>query len=181
MGSNKKRRLLFFLPVVLFLVFAGIAGVFLLTDRDPRAIQTGMINKKIFDFDLSAPEGISAGLKRADLIGKVTLVNFFASWCTPCLAEHPFLMELSQKRKVHVVGINYKDMKGASWLKKHGNPFSRVGGDPKGRVALDWGLAGVPETFIVDKKGHIRFHHKGPLTPDLINNRILPLVERLKK
>jgi cytochrome c biogenesis protein CcmG, thiol:disulfide interchange protein DsbE len=130
--------------------------------RDPTKVPSPLIGQAAPAFALPTPEG--GTLAAADLAGPV-LVNFWASWCTPCLQEHPLLMELARSG-VAIVGINYKDepQAAAQWLARHGNPFSRIARDVDGRAGLDWGVYGVPETFVLDAAGVIRHKHIGPLT-----------------
>ena len=114
--------------------------------------------------------------------GRVSLVNVFASWCAPCRVEHPVLNALSRSNRVPIYGINYKDRPEAarSWLAELGNPYIRIGADD-GRVGIEWGVYGVPETFVVDREGRIRYKHVGPLTRDDIERKILPLIAKLEK
>ena len=150
---------------------------------DPKTIPSALIGKPAPAFALSSPGGLGPGLSNTDLIGKVTLVNVFASWCVPCLAEHPLMMRLAKNRSITVVGINYKnkDDQAVAWLKENGNPYARIGADRDGRVSIDWGVYGVPETYVLDRQGIIRFKHVGPVTPRVLKTKILPLIERLKK
>ena len=142
-----------------------------------------MLNKPIPAFSLDPPAGLEKGLSDADIKGRVTIVNVFASWCGPCLVEHPILMELAKDSRVQLVALNYKNdpKKAVAWLKEHGNPFSRVGSDRVGTVAVEWGVYGVPETFIVDAGGIIRYRHAGPLTPKLVREEVRPVLEKLLK
>lgn len=179
-------RLRFILPVAIFLALAAVLAVLLLDiqtgKHDPRAIPSPLIGKPAPVFALPAPAGLSGDDKPYDYKGKVTVVNVFASWCIPCVAEHPYLTGLAQDKTLSVIGINYKDKDAdaAAWLARHGNPYLRVGADRDGRVAVDWGVYGVPETFIVDKAGVIRFKHVGPLTPTVIEQDMKPLLAKLK-
>jgi cytochrome c biogenesis protein CcmG/thiol:disulfide interchange protein DsbE len=174
-------RLIYFLPVLVFAFIAGIAAVFMLSGKDPRQVGSNLVGKPAPEFSLPALPGQVAGLSRKDLSGKVTVVNFFASWCAPCLIEHPFLMTLRNRPGIRLVGINYKDKPkdAVAWLKRHGNPYARIGADVSGRVGIDWGLSGVPETFIVDRAGIVRFQHIGPLTPDVIKNKLMPALQAI--
>ena len=176
-------RLVYFLPVLVFAFIAGIAAVFMLSGKDPRQVGSNLVGKLAPEFALPALPGQAAGLTRKDLDGRVTVVNFFASWCAPCLIEHPFLMRLSKRQGIRLVGINYKDKPGdaAAWLKRHGNPYTRIGADRSGRIGIEWGLSGVPETFIVSRTGVIRFQHIGPLTPDVIRDKLLPALREAVK
>lgn len=185
--SSLRRRLVVALPLILF---AGLAAVFLLRlyGGDPSRLPSALIGKEVPDFkmepladlvsDGKPVEGFSSGLLYGN---KVSLVNVWASWCVPCRAEHPYLMELAKRPDIQVIGLNYKDKPANArrFLGTHGNPYERVGVDPNGRVSVDWGVYGVPETFIVDKKGIIRFKQIGPLTQDSLK-RFLPQIEAAK-
>lgn len=177
------KRLLFLLPVLVFLVVAGYLLWGLAPDRDPSDIPTAMIDKPTPDFDLAAVPGLEVpGLATGDLArGEVVMVNFFASWCVPCRAEHGYLTELVEETGVPLYGINHRDKPedAAAWLAELGNPYARIGADP-GRAAVEWGVTGVPETFIVDGAGRIRYHHRGPLVPDIIDSQVKPLLEELR-
>lgn len=176
------KRLLFILPL---LVFAGVAVYFGFgLTRDPSKIPSALIDKPIPEFAL--PEIAATGkpaLTSATLKGEVALVNVFASWCAPCRIEHPIFMRLARDNAVPIYGISYKDKAedSAKWLRELGNPFKAIGWDFDGRIAIDWGVYGVPETFVVDKTGTIRFKHVGAVTPDVLNGKILPLIEELKR
>ncbi|MGQ9364750.1 DsbE family thiol:disulfide interchange protein [Azospirillum sp. ST 5-10] len=179
------RRLLFLLPLLL-LVGIGVA-FFVGFKRDPREIPSVLIDKPVPAFQLPGLPGRdkegAGGLASGDLRGDVTLVNVFASWCVPCKQEHPIVTRLSRELKIPVHGINYKDKTedAQAWLARNGDPYARVGADLEGRVAIDWGVYGVPETFVVDRQGRIRYKHTGPLTPEAVETTILPLVETLRK
>ncbi len=177
------KRLLFLLPVLIFLVVAGYFLWGLGPERDPKNIPTVMIDKPTPSFDLAAVPGLDApGPATADLAqGQVVMVNFFASWCVPCRAEHPFLTALVEETGVPLYGINHRDKPedAAAWLAELGNPYARIGADP-GRAAVEWGVTGVPETFIIDGEGRIRYHHRGPLVPDVIEQQVRPLLEELR-
>jgi cytochrome c biogenesis protein CcmG/thiol:disulfide interchange protein DsbE len=122
-------------------------------------------------------------LKTADLHGQVALVNVFASWCVPCRVEHPILMRLAEKDGVQIYGINYKDDAVAArrWLDQLGNPFARIGVDGNGRAAIEWGVTGVPETFVIDRDGRVRYRHVGPIQARDLDATILPLLRTLAR
>lgn len=176
-ASRKPRlRLLVLLPLI---VFGGLAALFFtrLVEGDPSRVPSALIGRAVPAFDLPPLEGLSRdgaavpGLATADLkAGKVMLVNVWASWCGPCRQEHPLLVQLAKDSRVEVVGINYKDTpeNARRFLGALGNPFSRVGADINGRVGIDWGVYGVPETFVVAGDGTIRHKHIGPLTPEAL-------------
>jgi cytochrome c biogenesis protein CcmG/thiol:disulfide interchange protein DsbE len=176
------KRLLFLLPVAVFAVVAGYFLVGLAPERDPSAVPTAMIDKPTPDFDLPAVPGLEVpGLAAADLAGdEVVMVNFFASWCVPCRAEHAHLTALAERSGVPLYGINHRDKPedAAAWLAELGNPYRRIGAD-SGRAAVEWGVTGVPETFVIDGAGRIRYHHRGPLVPEVIEREVEPLLRAL--
>ena len=174
------RRLLVILPLAASII-VGAALAWSLT-RNPREIPSALVGKPVPAFDLPAVEGRSAGLSSADLAGEVSLVNVFASWCTACREEHPLFLELKAEGSVPIHGLNYKDKPAdaAGWLNTLGDPYARAGADRDGRVAIDWGVYGVPETFVVSAEGRIVHKHIGPLTRRDLDETILPLVERLR-
>ncbi len=178
-----RRRLLYLVPAIVFGVIAGYFLWGLITDRDPRAIPSVMIDQPVPEFDLAPIEGMEGpGLKTADLTGgQVTLVNFFASWCLPCLAEHAFLIELAERDGVRLVGINYKNEpeEARTWLTQLGNPYAQIGADTTGRVGIEWGVYGLPETFMIDKRGRIRYRLVGPIDARVLEREILPRLRKL--
>lgn len=171
--------------VVAFFLLRGLA-------LKPREIPSALIDKPVPSFVLPAIAGRPPGLSSADLRGQVTVVNIFASWCVPCRAEHPMLMALQRSGRAPVHGINYKDNEeGAlNWLKRLGDPYVGVGADKDGRVAIDWGVYGIPETFVVNAEGRIVCKHIGPLNrykgedgkmTDDMAQKILPAVAAAKR
>ena len=150
---------------------------------NPREIPSALIGKPVPEFSLPPVQGRSLGLASSHLKGEVSLVNVFASWCVACRDEHPLLMELAKSDAVPIHGLNYKDRPAdaAEWLDVLGDPYRRTGADLDGRVAIDWGVYGVPETFVVDADGRIAFKQIGPVTEEVMSREILPLIERLKK
>jgi cytochrome c biogenesis protein CcmG, thiol:disulfide interchange protein DsbE len=172
-AAPRRARLLYLLPAI---VFAGLALLFLarLFAGDPSRVPSALIGRPVPDFSLAALDGLQAGgqpvpgLSSQDLKGKTTVVNVWASWCAPCRQEHPLLVELAKDPSIRVVGINYKDNpeNARRFLGALGNPFAAVGVDPNGRTAIDWGVYGVPETFVIGPDGRIRHKHIGPLTPE---------------
>ncbi len=178
------RRLLFILPLAIFLVAGGFFIWGLNPDRDPSAIPSVLIDQPAPDFRLAPIEGLdSGGLTTADLGGdEVTLVNFFASWCLPCRAEHPVLLRLAQEAGLRVVGINYKDKPedARAWLEELGNPYARIGADETGRAGIEWGVTGVPETFIIDRAGRIRYRQVGPIHANQLEHEIWPRLRALQ-
>jgi cytochrome c biogenesis protein CcmG, thiol:disulfide interchange protein DsbE len=179
------QRTLYLLPAVIFvLLIAGFAKSFYDRERgvDPTVLPSPLINQPAPQFKLPPLVAGKPGFSTADLSGHVSLVNAFASWCAPCREEHPVLDALARLRRVPIYGIDYKDKQEAarSWIAELGDPYTRIGADD-GRVGIDWGVYGVPETFIVDKSGRIRYKHVGPLTAGDVEQTILPLVARLEK
>jgi cytochrome c biogenesis protein CcmG/thiol:disulfide interchange protein DsbE len=174
------KRLLFLLPLAAFLILAVYLG-FGLT-RDPQKLPSALIDKPAPAFVLAPVPGLDRpGMSSEALKGDVTLVNVFASWCQPCRIEHPIFMRLAREGNVPLLAINYKDKAedARKWLGELGNPYRAVGHDLDGRVGIDWGVYGVPETFVVDRAGAIRFKHVGPVTPAALDE-MLRLVEHLR-
>lgn len=179
--SARRRYVLYLLPV---LAFAGVAVAlgWGLT-YDPSKIPSVLIGKPVPEFALPPVHGRTLGLASTDLMGEVSLVNVFASWCTACRAEHPLFMRLKAEGVVPIHGLNYKDRPedAARWLDRLGDPYTRTGADLDGRVGIEWGVYGVPETFVIGKDGTIAYKHIGAITPQALSETILPLVERLGK
>jgi cytochrome c biogenesis protein CcmG/thiol:disulfide interchange protein DsbE len=179
--KNSGRVLLLLLPLV---VLAGLIAVFAVSlNRDPSLIQSVLIDKPAPQFTLPAVTGTGVeGFDTAALAGEVTVVNVFASWCIPCRDEHAVLTALKQASGVRLFGINQKDApeNAAAFLSELGNPYDAIGADANGRVSIDWGVYGVPETFVVDAKGVIRFKHVGPLSMEDIEAEMLPAVARAR-
>ena len=170
------RRLLFLMPIAAFLV-VGLLFYSGLNQGPPELLPSPLIGKSAPDFMLPAMDAGTPGFARADLgAGHVTVVNFWASWCAPCRVEQPILEALAAQKGVALYGIVYKDepAKARAFLDELGNPFSRLIVDASGRSAIDWGVTGVPETFVVDGKGIIRQHYSGALTQEDLVGRILP-------
>lgn len=145
-------------------------------------LPSALIGRPVPEFVLPPISGRQDGLSSTDLKGRVSLVNVWASWCVPCRAENPLLVGLAKAGTVPIFGINYKDRAEAAraFLRELGDPFARIGADVSGRVAIDWGVYGVPETYVLDAGGHIAFKHVGPLTRQILDNEILPVIARLQ-
>ena len=172
--------LLVLLPLALFLGLAVALGWGL--TRDARKIPSALIGKAVPEFALPAVQGRTHGLSTEDLRGEVSLVNVFASWCVACRAEHPLLMRLAAEGRVPIHRLNYKDQPehAARWLDRLGDPYTRTGADLEGRVAIEWGVYGVPETFVVSKDGRIAYKHIGPITQQDLTRTIEPLIRELQ-
>ena len=178
------KRVLLLLPIAVFAILVGAFIWGLAPDRDPRRVPSAMVDKPAPDFDLPSVVGLEIpGLKTGDLNGEVTLVNFFASWCIPCRIEHPLWMDLAAQGDLNLVAINYRDKPAdaVAWLAELGNPYSRIGADRNARTGIDWGVSGVPETYIIDPSGRIRYQHIGPMQLQDYEETIRPMIEDLKK
>jgi len=178
---RRGQRLVFAIPLFALIALAAFLAVGL--GRDPRLIPSPLIGRPVPAFDLPPVQGRSLGLASRDLKVEVSLVNVFASWCVACREEHPLFMQLARDRVVPIHGLNYKDRPADAerWLNEMGDPYTRTGADLDGRVAIDWGVYGVPETFVIDRAGRIAYKHIGPVNPDVLNNKILPLIEKLRE
>ena len=178
--DQRSSKLIVLLPVV---VFAIVGSVFLwgLLNWDDR-LPSPLINQSVPEFDLPPINGMQNGLSSANLRGEVSIVNVWASWCVPCRIEMPLLNELAATGTVTIHGINYKDdpEQAKAFLVELGDPYTRIGADRSGRVAIDWGVYGLPETFVIDKKGRIAYKHIGPFNQRSLEQDILPVVQRLQ-
>jgi cytochrome c biogenesis protein CcmG/thiol:disulfide interchange protein DsbE len=179
-APERRWRLAGYLPLAVFFVMAVFLGIGL--TLNPRDIPSPLIGKPVPEFSLPPVKGRTLGLATADLKGQVALVNVFASWCVACREEHPVLMDLGKKGIVPIHGLNYKDKPAdaQAWLDELGDPYTRTGADISGRVAIDWGVYGVPETFVVDRNGVIAYKQIGPITPKALEETILPLIRKLQ-
>ena len=177
------KRWFYALPVIGFLVLAYFL-FHSLFGQPPDLLPSALIDKPAPDFDLAAIDNQSPGFARADLAsGHVTVVNFFASWCVPCRAESPQLMALSRMPGITLYGIDYEERQpgaGRAFLDEHGNPFSRIVADPHGAAGINWGVYGVPETYVVDGKGVVRFKLVGQLTAGALTGQLLPEIEKAR-
>ncbi|GGB39041.1 thiol:disulfide interchange protein [Roseibium aquae] len=188
-AETGKRRVpvLVLLPLVVFLALAGLFLFQLTMGNDPSEIPSALINEPVPETQLPPVEGLVKagapvpGFSREDLLGQVTVVNVFASWCAPCRQEHPLLEDLATRDGFQMIGINYKDKpeNARRFLGSLGNPYDLVGADDRGRAAIDWGVYGVPETFIVDASGIIRYKFIGPLDPERYRGVFLPELDKV--
>ena len=176
-----KERLKYLLPLAVLLVLAGFfyRGLSL----NPAQLDTVLLNQPMPQFDLPAIPGRDRGLKTEDFIGQVSLINIFGSWCVACLQEHPFLKRIDEENLIPLYGIDWREENPADaqkWLARHGDPYDLIGADPDSEVAIDLGVTGAPETFVVDAKGVIRYKHIGPLNADIWDETLSPLIEKLR-
>jgi cytochrome c biogenesis protein CcmG/thiol:disulfide interchange protein DsbE len=171
----------FLLPLGIFLVLVLFLAVGL--RLNPREIPSPFIDKSAPTFNLPQLHDATQQFSPQQMQGKVWLLNVWASWCVSCRQEHPVLMDFSKQGLVPILGLNYKDGRedGIQWLAKFGNPYSLSAFDGNGRVGIDYGVYGVPETFLIDKQGLIRHKHVGPLTPQVIKEKLLPLIQELNR
>ncbi len=178
-----QRRLFYLLPLAVFLILALYFAIGL--TRDPGVLPSALIDKPAPDFILAPIEGgPGRGFSTTDLKGQgVTIVNVYASWCLPCRVEHPLITRLAKMKLAKVYGLNYKDRPkdALRWLAELGDPYAASGADTKGRTAINFGVYGVPETFIIDTTGTIRYRHVGPLTPEILNNTIVLLIKKFSQ
>lgn len=172
------------LAVLPFAVFMALAGTFLfqlLSGRDASVVPSALIGAPAPDTVLPPLEGSGLpGFGPSQFAGKVTLVNVWASWCAPCRQEHPLLMQLAADERIAIAGLNYKDRpeNARRFLGELGNPYSAIGIDDSGRAAIDWGVYGVPETFLVGPDGTILYKHVGPFTAEIVTTRLLPEIDK---
>lgn len=175
------------LPLLVFLGLAGWYGMGLMLGEEDRALPSALLDRPVPEFALPPLRTGEDGLDRAAVLALAAekgplLVNVFASWCLPCRAEHPLLMQL-QKDGVTILGLNQKDApeNGRAFLKTLGDPYARIGADRDGKASIEWGVYGVPETFVVDRKGVIRHRHVGALDEDVLRKTLRPLLDELRK
>jgi len=169
------------IPFAIFVVLVAFLWVGL--SRDPSVVPSPLLGKPAPTFRLAQLHKPGEWLQNDDLKGKVWLLNVWASWCVSCRVEHPLLLQLARTNLVPVYGLDYKDKpdQALAWLAQNGDPYTSSIVDPDGRVGIDYGVYGVPETFLIDKAGVIRYKQIGPLTPEALNEKILPLVRELQK
>jgi cytochrome c biogenesis protein CcmG, thiol:disulfide interchange protein DsbE len=170
----------FLIPLAIFIVLVVFLAIGL--DLKPREVPSPLIDKPAPAFSLSRLDDPARAIGLQDLRGQVWLLNVWASWCVACLEEHPVLVEFSRSGGVPIYGLNYKDKRqdAAAWLGRHGNPYTASIVDGDGRVGIDYGVYGVPETFVIDKQGVIRYKHIGPVNREVLDRTIMPLVRKLQ-
>jgi cytochrome c biogenesis protein CcmG/thiol:disulfide interchange protein DsbE len=169
----------YLIPLAVFGLLVAFFAVGL--TRDPREVPSPLVDKPAPAFKLAQLHEPQLAFAPEDMKGKVWLLNVWASWCVSCRVEHPLLVEMAKTRVVPIVGLNYKDKRddGVQWLAKFGNPYALSAYDVDGRVGIDFGVYGVPETFVIDKQGVVRYKQIGPITPEALEKKILPLIRKL--
>ena len=160
------KKQLLILPSIFFLLILLIFFYLLITDRNPTEIPSNLLDKNVPKFETKSLLKDKKFISSKEFGNEIILVNFFATWCMPCRDEHIYIKRFSNEKEIKVIGINYKDnpKKAIQWLKELGNPYTDVAVDKSGRIAIDWGVYGIPETFIVNSKGIIKYRHVGPVT-----------------
>ena len=171
----------FALPLAIFVVLLVLLGIGL--KLDPREVPSPLIGKPAPHFELPELHQAAKTFSERDMLGKVWVLNVWASWCVSCREEHPVLLDLAASGAVPIYGLNYKDKRedGLAWLKGMGDPYRLSIYDFDGRVGIDYGVYGVPETYVIDKAGVIRYKRIGPLTPQIVKEKVLPLVQELDR
>jgi len=176
-------RLFFFLPFAIFVIIGIYLGVGL--TNDPSKLPVVLAGKIAPNFSLAPLKGRdNRGFSNNDLTGKISLLNFWGSWCISCKVEHSFLMKLKTSNAIQINGINWREKNvdsGFQWLKRFGDPYNFVGVDPNSKAAIGFGVTGAPETFLIDADGRIRFKHVGPLNQKIFDEKIVPLITTLQK
>ena len=160
------KKQLLIIPFILFLLILLVFFYLLIIERNPSELTSNLLNKNVPKFESESLLKNKNFVSSEEFGNEIVLVNFFATWCKPCRDEHKYIKRFSNEKKIRVVGINYKDnsKKTSEWLKKLGNPYSDIPIDKNGRIAIDWGVYGIPETFVVNSKGIIKYRHVGPIT-----------------
>ena len=165
-----KKKITIF-PLIIFIFILAFLFNIILLDRDPSSLPSNLINKSIPQFKTTSLLKDKQFISEKEFTSEVILVNFFATWCKPCLKEHEYINRFANEKKIKIIGINYKDdsKKTIEWLKKLGNPYSAIAVDSNGRIAINWGVYGIPETFIVNSEGIIKHRHVGPINEKIYN------------
>ena len=175
------KKHLLIIPSILFLIILLSFFYLLLIERNPSEIPSNLLNKKVPSFETSSLIKNKNFISSNEFGNEIILVNFFATWCKPCRDEHPYIKRLAYEKKIKIIGINYKDNpeKAINWLKKLGNPYSDIPLDKSGKIAIDWGVYGIPETFVVSQDAVIKYRHVGPITNN-IYKKIILLINDIK-
>ena len=175
------KKQLFIIPFILFLLILLTFFYLLIIERDPSAIPSNLLDKNIPKFETESLLRKERFISSKEFGNEIILVNFFATWCLPCRDEHIYIKRFSNEKEIRIIGINYKDnsKKTIQWLKNLGNPYSNIPIDKNGRIAIDWGVYGIPETFVVSSKGIIKYRHIGPIT-EKIYKKINLLIKEIE-
>ncbi len=180
-GLSKTGIVVAFLPFLIFVLLSGVFWMQLESGKDPSVLPSALLGKQAPSLNMPTLDGSNRpALTDAAIKGKLTLVNVWASWCIPCRQEAPDLLELAKDPRIQIVGINYKDKNdnALSFLKEFGNPFTAIGVDPAGKAAIDWGVYGIPETYLVNEEGKIIYKKVGPFDADSIVRELIPQIEK---
>jgi len=169
------------LPSIIFLLISLVFLYLLIVERNPSEIPSALLNKNIPSFETESLLKNEKFSSKNEFGKEIVIVNFFATWCKPCRDEHIYLNRFLNEKKIKIIGVNYKDnsLKTTKWLKNLGNPYSNIAIDKKGKIAIDWGVYGIPETFIVNSKGVIKYRHVGPIN-EKIYNEISLILNKIK-
>lgn len=170
-----------YIPLVIFAILVVFLAIGL--TRDPREIPSPLIGKPAPDFSAPNLHNTALTLTKQDMLGKVWLLNTWASWCVACREEHPLLVEFSKSKMIPIIGLDYKDkdQDGLQWLARFGNPYDMAIADRDGRIGINFGVYGVPESFLIDKTGTIRYKQIGPFTEASIQEKLIPMIRELQK
>ena len=175
------KRLLI-IPFILFILVLSIFFYLLIIDRNPLELPSNLLNKNVPNFETESLLKNKNFVSSKEFGNEIVLVNFFATWCKPCRDEHVYIKRFAHEKEIRVIGINYKDNSdnAVDWLKNLGNPYSDIPIDRDGKIAIDWGVYGIPETFIINSKGIIKYRHVGPITKK-IYKKINSLIKEIQK
>lgn len=176
-----RRKFAVFIPLGIFLALAAVFALQLASGRDQSIVPSALIDRPVPETNLPPLQGSGvAGIETGEFAGRVTLLNVWASWCVPCRDEHPLLMNLADDGRFRLTGMNYKDApeNALRFIRQLGNPYDAIGVDESGRAGIDWGVYGVPETFVIGPDATIIYKHVGPLTPAAIEDRLMPVIEK---
>ena len=175
------KKKLFLIPSAIFFIVLLTFFYLLIIDRDPLSLPSNLLNKKTPNFVTESLLKENKFISSDEFGGEIILVNFFATWCKPCRDEHVYIKRFSSEKNIKVIGINYKDnpQKTIQWLKNLGNPYSKIPLDKNGRIAIDWGVYGIPETFVINSEGIIKYRHVGPIN-DEIYIKINKIINKIK-
>ena len=175
------KKQIFIVPFLFFILILLAFFYLLMTERNPSELPSNLLNKNVPKFEANSLIKNDKFISSEEFGNEIVLVNFFATWCKPCLEEHSYIKRFSSEKKIRIIGINYKDNKKTTinWLNKLGNPYSDIPIDKDGRIAIEWGVYGIPETFLINSKGVIKYKHIGPVT-EKIYKKINILIEKIE-